>query len=332
MSGMKFSTIKSLIRNRVDAWIASIKDEDLVKLVRRDTIVSGGCIASALTGSKINDYDLYFATRETALAIANYYVKIFNDANPVVTEPGVKSYQPSVQEKPVRNIKGVEEDRIVIYMKSSGVAAEDQESYDYFESSTEGATQVFMDSLEKSMPDVDTESFSVSDAELAAAKISTKESYRPVFLSENAITLSNKVQLVVRFYGEPEELHANYDFAHAMCFYRYRTDELNCPAEAMEAMLSKTLIYRGSLYPVASLFRIRKFIERGWRISAGQMLKIIFQLNDVDLKDPAILREQLLGVDQAYMQQLMRAIENRDTGTRIDATYLAGLIDVIFEG
>jgi hypothetical protein len=138
------------------------------------------------------------------------------------------------------------------------------------------------------------------------------------------------MQLVMRFFGEPDELHANYDLVHAMCYYDYSKGNLNVPAEAMQAMLSKTLIYRGSLYPIASLFRLRKFIDRGWRITAGQILKIVMQLNEVDLKNISILREQLIGVDQAYMHQLLREIEENKS-ERIDSTYIAKLIDKLFE-
>jgi hypothetical protein len=158
-----------------------------------------------------------------------------------------------------------------------------------------------------------------------------KTKYRPVFFSENAITLSDKVQLVMRFYGTPSEIHENYDYAHAMCYYDYKENDLVLHSEALECILSKTLIYKGSLYPVASIFRVRKFIQRGWRITAGQLLKIVWQLNDIDLKDPAVLREQLIGVDQAYMHQLLRALETKDATQRIDATYLAKLVDEIFE-
>jgi hypothetical protein len=56
---------------------------------------------------------------------------------------------------------------------------------------------------------------------------------------------------------------------------------------------------------------------------------MVFQLNGVDLTDKEILREQLIGVDMAYMSQLLRAIEN--TEEKIDATYLSKLIDNIFE-
>ena len=148
-------------------------------------------------------------------------------------------------------------------------------------------------------------------------------------MSDNAITLSDKVQLVIRFYGEPSQIHNNYDYVHTFNWYDREKDELVLNQEALEALLTKTLIYKGSLYPIASIFRIRKFIQRGWSITAGQLLKIIWQINELDLKDQTVLREQLIGVDQAYMHQLINAIQENDY--KVDSTYLAKLIDEIFE-
>jgi hypothetical protein len=162
-------------------------------------------------------------------------------------------------------------------------------------------------------------------------QLDKKNKFKPVFLSENAVTLTNRVQLVIRFFGEPKEIHDNYDFAHCMCHYDYYYDTLEVHPQAFESILSKSLIYQGSLYPIASLFRIRKFIRRGWSITAGQMLKIIYQLSKVDLSDMATLREQLTGVDQSYMSALIQALENREKGQVIDSLYLAKLIDKIFE-
>ena len=156
--------------------------------------------------------------------------------------------------------------------------------------------------------------------------------FRPVFISDNAITLSDKVQLIIRFYGDTDKIHENYDFVHAKCYYDYAENKLVLPQAALEATLSKTLMYEGSLYPIASLFRIRKFIERGWRITADQMHKMLWQVNELNLKDPAVLRDQLMGVDQAYMSELLRIIENEERLTkRIDSVYLAKLIDKIFQ-
>ena len=74
---MKAKTIKLVLRQKIDDWIANIKDEVLRDLAKRDTIVTGGCIASMLLGEKVNDFDIYFRTRETTLRMVNYYVDAF---------------------------------------------------------------------------------------------------------------------------------------------------------------------------------------------------------------------------------------------------------------
>lgn len=323
MTGMKISTAKKLIKNRIDDWLKTITDETLVGMIKRDVIASGGCIASALMGDKINDYDYYFRTKETALAVAKYYVAVFNSANSI--DSTVK-FKPEVRLQVRTNCKGREEERIIVYMKSAGVASETMTEYKYYESASEQDQDAFFEDIASAVSTTD----DIEAGEDLVKIARGKEKYRPIFLSENAITLSDKTQLVVRFFGEARELHENYDFAHAMCWFDYAKYDLVAPHEALECMLSKTLVYKGSLYPISSLFRIRKFIARGWRITAGQMLKIIFQVSDLNLKDPAVLREQLIGVDQAYMSQLLMAIES-DKSQRIDSVYIAKLIDEIFE-
>jgi len=105
---------------------------------------------------------------------------------------------------------------------------------------------------------------------------------------------------------------------------------LSLPSDAMRSILSKTLVYNGSLYPIATLFRLRKFYERGWRISAGQLLKIAMQISEIDLKNPYVLKEQLLGVDLAYMREILSYIKEHPE--KVDAAYVMKLIDKIFEG
>jgi len=331
--GMKSATIRRLLRNRLNKWLDTIADQPTKELLKNNTIVSGGCITSMLIGDKVNDYDLYFRTKEAALAAARYYVKIFNETVHLKSKVGANR-TPEVREIKITNIKGVTEGRIVVWMQSAGVAAADEEkAYEYFESSEEGAAEDFVAGMDGDPEDAMdlAESLTTPDPDTGVV-FKQKSQFNPVFFTDNAISLTGKMQLVIRFYGEPDKIHENYDFAHAMCYYDLRDNKLHLPAEAMECMLSKTLIYKGSLYPIASLFRIRKFVQRGWRITAGQMLKIIFQLQGVDLKNRSILREQLIGVDQAFMTQLLRELEKDDKNVQqIDGMYLAQLIDRIFE-
>jgi hypothetical protein len=303
--GMKKSTIEMVIRNKVDDLLKTIENPDLVNLMKQNIIVSGGCITSMLLGEKVNDYDIYFRNYETALAATEYYVGKYKSN----MESEIVKKHIHVEKAVITNIKGIDEDRIKIIVKSLGAVGEtEQAPLTEFEE---------VDALEEA-------------EELVSVVRDKKDKYRPVFLTDNAITLKDRVQIVIRFFGEPNEIHENYDFAHCKCYYDYNARNLVLPQDALEAMLSKTLIYQGSLYPLASIFRTRKFIARGWRITAGQMLKMIWQAHDIDLHDPAVLKEQLIGVDSVFMGTLLHELD-KNKSDRIDQLYLAKLIDTIFE-
>jgi hypothetical protein len=310
--GMKRSSIRRHLRSKIDDWTKTIKDPLLAIDLPKHVIVTGGSITSMLLGEKINDYDIYFDNIDIAERVAKYYVEQFNETIPQPTD-GTKPYQPEVRRSNIRNIKGIDEERIVIYVKSAGVAAEGMGVYKYFESRPADETEDFGESLLNYMKEP-----------------KDKEPYRPLFLTQNAITLSDKVQVIIRFSGNPEEIHKNFDFVHATCWYEYKEDRLVLPPLALEAMLSRTLVYHGSLYPIASIFRSKKFIQRGWRISAGQLLKIMWQLNEINMRDQEVLQEQLTGVDQAYMYQLIQALKGADP-EKINSAYVATIIDRIFD-
>ena len=310
--GRKKNGIRIELKKKIEDWINSIEDEELRQLVAKNTIVTGGAIASMLLGERPNDYDVYMKTKEAAKRLAIYYVSKFRELNGERFENMEISYQPIVQEETLKNIKGEDEDRVVIYMKSAGVAGENQEEYSYFEMRDMDDATEFASTLAEEIKD------------------DSKPRYRPIFLSQNAITLSDKMQIVIRFYGEPNEIHDNYDFQHAKNYYDYDKNYLHLDREALECLLSRTLIYRGSLYPVASIFRMKKFLERGWRISAGQQLKIMWQISELDLKDPDTIREQIQGVDAAYLYQLTDALSKTDVD-KIDSAYVSTIIDKIFD-
>jgi hypothetical protein len=97
----------------------------------------------------------------------------------------------------------------------------------------------------------------------------------------------------------------------------------------MEAILAKELRYVGSKYPVCSVVRLRKFIARGWRINAGQILKMAMQISALDLTDLAVLEDQLTGVDTAYFLQLIEKLKEKDP-TKVNTAYLVEIINRMF--
>ena len=310
---MKTKTANACICKKFDAWAASIDDQDLRARVKNNTIITGGCIASMLLGEKVNDYDLYFRDHATTKAVAEYYVARFQTAR----QQGIP-----LQIK-VQDVDG----RISVVVKSAGVASEDgtEKPYQYFESRPEGEASGYVAEVMGDPGEIEDR---YQHTETAAQEVEDA-TYRPVFLSTNAITLSNRVQVILRFYGAPDALHENYDFVHCTNYWDSATRSITLRPKALEALLTKELRYVGSRYPLCSLMRLRKFIARGWTVNAGQILKAVMQLQELDLKNVEVLRDQLTGVDSAYFCEVITKLRDKHP-EKIESAYLIEIIDRMF--
>lgn len=303
---MNKKIIKSILTKRFNEFAESITNEDVRKLVRENSIITGGAITSLLLNEQVKDYDVYFTNKETTKAVANYYCDIFNQKHKKRAQviDGADP-QSGLEPNAKRNLT---EDRIKIYISSDGIASEDDEFL----------SEPAEDLIEKA-DDIDSKILEEGDK------------FRPVFLSPNAITLSGHIQLIIRFYGNADEIHKNYDFVHCTNYWESRSKSLTFRQDALESILTKELRYVGSKYPVCSVIRTRKFIKRGWHINAGQYLKMLFQTSSLNLRDIDVLNDQLVGVDTAYFNILINALSKKfsDTG-EVDTSYAVSIIDRIF--
>lgn len=296
---MNSKTIKKVLKKKLDDWISSIDDDEIKKEIRQNVIVTGGAIVSLLNNEKPNDYDVYFKSYESLLKVAKYYAKKWNELH---------SNKNSVE---IKEEELHQEKRITCFIRSDGIAEEIENDIKEDES----------DPVYDGEPEV------VEDDETEKTK------YRPRFFTTNAISLSDKIQLVIRFYGNVEDIHKNYDFAHCTCSYDYSEDKVNLPNKALECIINKELYYIGSKYPLCSIIRARKFITRGWHINAGQYLKMCLQLNELDLHNFDTFRDQLTGVDSAYFNTAINNIEEKmknDPDFKLENNYLFEIVNRIF--
>jgi len=307
---MKAKNVKSVLRNKFKSFLANVRNDAVREVIDQNAIITGGAIASMLLGEEVHDFDMYFRTRAATAMVAEHYCKEFSENPP----PRFKN-----KEKAASIAVEVLEDRVKVVVKSAGVASErgDGSEYQYFEQTDPEAG------------DASEYVAKVLGIKQDAEDQETKPRYRPVHLSSNAITLSDKVQCVTRFFGEPDDIHANYDFVHTTNYWTSWDNKLVLKPEAIEALLARELRYAGSKYPLCSIIRTRKFIQRGWAVTAGQYLKMVMQLQELDLNDIATLEEQLTGVDTAYFEQVIAALRERDQN-KVDGAYLVELIDRIF--
>lgn len=246
---MVIEEIRKAIHDKFIEWKNTIRDTRVRGLVERDTIITGGCIASMVLDEPVNDFDVYMKTEETAFLLARYYC----DTVPILCYPVADG------------------DKISIELPNKKA-------------------------LKKRKP---------------------LKGYNVAYISPLAITLTDKIQITVRFFGSPKKIHSTYDFLHATAYWTSHNNMISLPYPVLALIKSKKLVYVGSKYPIASIIRVKKFIKRDWTISAGQLLKMSIQASDLDLTDKDKLKEQLVGM---YAEDLTEVV--RDTKINKD-----GIVD-----
>lgn len=303
---MNSKNIKRHLKAKLKDWVKHIDDEAVKKTIEENTIITGGALVSLLTGETVHDYDVYFRTKDACIEVAKYYVDKWNKKHgdkPVSLLWGERLAQET----------GEDNGAVKCFIKSKGIADEDEQA-------DSSIAYNFESTAEEEESD-------------AASDEGEKERYRPRFITSNAITLSDKIQIVTRFYGEVADIHKNYDFAHCTCAWSSWDNEVFLPVKALECIINKELYYVGSKYPLCSIIRTKKYIKRGYSINAGQYVKMCMQLNEVDLKDVKVLEEQLTGVDTTYFQMMIDELQKHkeESGCgSVDITYAMELINKLF--
>lgn len=299
---MNQKNIAKALSAKMKDWVKTVEEDNpkIAKIIKDSAIITGGAIVSLLQGEKPNDYDVYFKNIDDLYKVAVYYADKWNATHPT-----------HVEIKQGKDFMG--EQRVSCWIQSRGAVMEEGE--DGIDDDTEPYTSENGENPTQPNPEIQ------------------KPKYRPRYFSANAISLSDDIQLVIRFYGSVEEIHKNYDFIHTTCSYDFASNEVELPARALEAIINKELYYVGSKYPLCSIIRSRKFIQRGWSINAGQYLKMCLQLNELNLKDLNVFKDQLCGVDSAYFSAAIEFITQRkekEPDFTIDNEYLFEIINRIF--
>lgn len=332
-------TMKQVLNKKINHWIQTIKNDEIKAVIINDLIITGGCFTSMIENNTPNDFDCYFRNKDSVLKIAQYYADLWNekhknqknsigmDCKVFVLDGAnisdeIKNYFWNLNKEKKTGaviLDNCPPERVKMLFPSDGVTGNPEE----VNSSEELGIDLDENNIIEELDEIKSEEIIKQE----------KEPYFPVFISTNAITLSNGIQVIIRFYGEPSDIHETYDFAHTKAYYDYGKNILSIPTQVYECVINKTLIYTGSKYPVCSIFRIRKFIKRGWKINAGQLLKICMQISQLDLMDINILEDQLIGVDSIYFMNLINQFKKqkeKDCNFELTSEYLISIIDCIF--
>ena len=288
---MQLKTIRKNMEMKLNQWLETITDEALREKLKSKILVSGGSITSLFLNEKVNDYDVYIMDHDVLVELAKYYTAPFGNIIKILDGQKKDLLR---SDAPDNGIYAVS----VANLKSDQVKL-------YFEEKN-GGMKVNED------------------------KEQGKFEYFPVFFSPNAISLSDDIQIVLRFHGDAETIHKTFDFIHATNYFTFN-DGLVTNKSALESILTKQLKYQGSLYPLTTIIRTKKFIKKGWNITAGEMLKVMFQISELNLKNPDVLEDQLIGVDVAYFASLIEILRGVPE-EKFNSEYINAIIDKVFDG
>lgn len=262
-----------------------------------DMFIGGGAIASMLNNEDVNDYDFYvnevYLIRKILLFFGDRFAEISKK------QPNLKIVS-NGNGFAIKNEKG---DSCLSLLSP-------KDTIDYINNVSISDDDTCLDNYTKDIPN-----------------------YYPVFITENAITLKGGIQIITKFFGPPESVIDSFDFVHCKNYYSIHEGKLYLKPLAIESILCKELHYCGSVTPLSSVFRMRKFLKRGWNINAGNIFKIMFDISNKDFSNIDTLIENLVGVDIVYFSRAVNRIrdefQNNDN-FKITKKYIFSLMDEIF--
>lgn len=157
--------------------------------------------------------------------------------------------------------------------------------------------------------DVDVYFKSKKDLEEANEYFKSKN-YEILSSTDNAITYkvdSNFirkpviVQLIIAdelIKENPMDLINNFDFTINMASYDLAKEELIVKDDFFYDNIKRRLIFNeDTLYPIISMHRAIKYINRGYKLDGYEQVKIALAINNLHMKDYKDLKRQLQGID-----------------------------------
>lgn len=143
------------------------------------------------------------------------------------------------------------------------------------------------------------------------AKFKKDEKYSLIFSTDNAETFVNddiKIQLIKipeLICKNPVEIVNQFDYTVCMGAYDFDSAEFILHEKFLEHLSLRELYYNiDAKYPLASLFRVRKYLSKGYKISGVEIIKLGLSINNLQMNNYQDLKIQLQGIDTAFLSEL----------------------------
>lgn len=141
-----------------------------------------------------------------------------------------------------------------------------------------------------------------------------------------------RIQYIKKIVGPAPIILNQFDFTICECAYLPQTKEFIMGWYFLADLCSRRLRYNiEGKYPIASLWRMKKYIERGFKLPAIESIKLGLRINNLNIDSYKDLKEQLEGIDTLFLKDLTDIlIENGDK--KFDLREALAYMEQVLEG
>ncbi len=128
-------------------------------------------------------------------------------------------------------------------------------------------------------------------------------------------------QLICAAFGNIEEILNSFDFTICMGAWipQTRIGEFVFGEHFMKHIAQRRLCFNvNAEYPIASLWRLMKYTERGYKLPAIEAIKLALKIHDIKINTHEDLKRQLMGIDTIFLSALTDALGNLNVGASYD--------------
>lgn len=119
----------------------------------------------------------------------------------------------------------------------------------------------------------------------------------------------DQYQLICAAYAEPEEMVRNFDFSCCMGAWTLETDFVLDDNFLKHCSQRRLVFNTNAGFPICSLWRAQKFIQRGWKLPGIEAIKLGLAIHHLHLNDRRELKRQLMGIDTLFLKDLTDALD-----------------------
>lgn len=151
--------------------------------------------------------------------------------------------------------------------------------------------------------------------------------YKCVAVTDNAVTFEKQYEfldkkVVIQLIKAENLINeciydtiSNFDFTINMAAYDMLSGNIIAHVDFYKDNMKRTLVFNeDTLYPIISMHRAIKYIERGYKLSGYEQVKIALAINNLKMRNYKDLKIQLQGIDTSVFVDLTeKLMENPDT-------------------